>query len=78
MYPDPGPPVSRTGAGDVTASTTVAYLFKGSAPVEALQNGMINAAYGVQAVHAQLGTLTDSQLEDWYKKRPADFAPQRL
>jgi ribokinase len=74
MYPDPAPPVSRTGAGDVTASTTVAYLALGMAPRDALMRGLINAAAGVQAVHAQLGTLTKDQIEDWYAKRPADFA----
>lgn len=75
MYPDPAPPVSRTGAGDATASTTVAYMIKGLSPKDALMRGLINAAAGVQAVHAQLGTLTADKLEEWYEKRPADFAP---
>src|SRR3989338_3671180 len=73
MYPDPAPPVSRTGAGDVTAATTVAYLIKGLAPKDALARRLINAAAGVQAVHAQLGTLTEEGVEEWYAKRPADF-----
>jgi sugar/nucleoside kinase (ribokinase family) len=73
MYPDPAPPVSRTGAGDVTASTTVAYIAKGMEPQDALLRGMINSAAGVQAIHAQLGTLTAEQIEEWYAKRPADF-----
>jgi sugar/nucleoside kinase (ribokinase family) len=78
MYPDPAPPVSRTGAGDVSASTTVAYIGKGLAPQEALMRGMINAAAGVQAIHAQLGTLTPDEIEAWYGKRPSEFAPQAL
>jgi sugar/nucleoside kinase (ribokinase family) len=78
MYPDPAPPVSRTGAGDVTAATTVAYLIKGLAPKDALARGLINAAAGVQAVHAQLGTLTEAEVEGWYEKRPADFKPTAL
>lgn len=78
MYPDPAPPVSRTGAGDATASTTVAYIIKGMAPKDALMRGMINAAAGVQAIHAQLGTLTADKLEEWYGKRPADFVPTAL
>ena len=73
MYPDPAPPVSRTGAGDVTASTTVAYIAKGIEPQEALLRGMINSAAGVQAIHAQLGTLTPEQIEEWYAKRPPEF-----
>lgn len=78
MYPDPAPPVSRTGAGDVSASTTVAYIAKGMEPQEALMRGMINAAAGVQAIHAQLGTLTAEQIEEWYAKRPAEFVATQL
>jgi sugar/nucleoside kinase (ribokinase family) len=73
MYPDPAPPVSRTGAGDATASTTVAYIIKGLPPQEALLRGLTNAAAGVQAAHVQLGTLTSAKLDEWYAKRPADF-----
>ena len=32
MYPDEAPPVSRTGAGDATASTTASYIALGLAP----------------------------------------------
>lgn len=78
MYPDPAPPVSRTGAGDATASTTVAYIIKGLPPREALMRGMINAAAGVQAVHVQLGTLNAEQIEEWYAKRPAEFVATLL
>ena len=78
MYPDPAPPVSRTGAGDVSASTTVAYLAMGMTPREALMRALINAAAGVKAVHAQLGTLTREQIEEWYAKRPADFKATSL
>ena len=78
MYPDPAPPVSRTGAGDATACTTVAYLIKGLAPRDALARGLINSAAGVQAIHVQLGTLTDADVEDWYAKRPVDFIATQL
>jgi len=78
MYPDPAPPVSRTGAGDTTASTTVAYIFKGLEPKEALMRGMINAASGVQAIHAQLGVMDAAGVEAWYAKRPADFVATAL
>lgn len=78
MYPDPAPPVSRTGAGDATAATTVAYIIKGMTPKDALMRGIINAASGVQAVHVQLGTLTEAGLEEWYSKRPADFVATQL
>ncbi len=78
MYPDPAPPVSRTGAGDATAATTVAYITKGMAPKDALMRGTINAAAGVQAVHVQLGTLNADGIEEWYGKRPADFVATPL
>src|SRR3989344_2848053 len=73
MYPDPAPPKSRTGAGDATASTTVAYIEKGLEPREALLRGLVNAASVVQAVGAQTALLTDVQLEKWFAKRPTDF-----
>ncbi|MBI5457088.1 carbohydrate kinase family protein [Candidatus Kaiserbacteria bacterium] len=78
MYPDPAPPVSRTGAGDATAATTVAYIIKGLSPKDALMRGTINAAAGVQAVHVQLGTLTADKIEEWYAKRPADFVATKI
>lgn len=73
MYPDPAPPVSRTGAGDATASTTVAYMHLGLSPQEALMRGMINAASVVQGIGAQTKLLKKDEIEEWYAKRPADF-----
>ncbi len=73
MYPDPAPPKNRTGAGDATASTTVAYIIKGLEPKEALLRGLINAASVVQGIGAQACLLTASQIDEWYAKRPTDF-----
>ncbi len=73
MYPDPKPPVNRTGAGDATASTCVSYIIKGLTPQEALLRGMINASRVVQGVGAQAGLLTEGQVEELYAKRPKDF-----
>ncbi|HWO07486.1 MAG TPA: carbohydrate kinase family protein [Candidatus Paceibacterota bacterium] len=78
MYPDPAPPVSRTGAGDATASTTVAYIIKGLEPKDALLHGMINSAYVVQKVGAQAGLLRASEIEALFAKRPSDFAATPL
>lgn len=78
MYPDPAPPVSRTGAGDATASTTVSYLIKGLPVHEALMRGMINAASVVQGVGAQTKLLTDAEVEEWYAKKPAEFVARAL
>jgi len=78
MYPDPAPPVNRTGAGDATASTTVAYIIKGLSPQEALLRGIINASAVVQKVGAQAGLLTDTEIEALYAKRPADFKMTKI
>ena len=78
IYPDPAPPVNRTGAGDATASTTVAYIIKGLPPAEALLRGLVNSASVVQHVGAQAGLLSGSELESWYAKRPADFTPKKI
>lgn len=73
MYPDPKPPLERTGAGDATASTTVAYIIKGLPLQEALLRGHINSMSVVQEIGAQKGLLSDAKIEEWYAKRPADF-----
>lgn len=78
MYPDPKPPLERTGAGDATASTTVAYLMKGLSLEEALMRGLINSAYVVQEIGAQKGLLTPDAVEALYEKRPADFKATEL
>lgn len=78
MYPDPAPPVDRTGAGDSTSSTTVAYIIKGLPPQEALLRGLINSASVVQEIGAQKGLLTATQIDEWYAKRPADFVATPL
>jgi sugar/nucleoside kinase (ribokinase family) len=73
IYPDPAPPKERTGAGDATASTTVAYMALGMAPQEALLRGMINSTNVVQEIGAQKGLLTPAQIEEWFARRPANF-----
>lgn len=78
MYPDPAPPISRTGAGDATASTTVAYILLGLPPHEALRRGMINAAYVVQSIGAQAGLLTKEKLEQYLSDAPSEFTMSPL
>ncbi len=73
MYPDPKPPLERTGAGDASASTTVAYLHTGMNLEESLLRGQINSMSVVQEIGAQKGLLSPEQIESWYTKRPADF-----
>lgn len=73
IYPDPKPPLERTGAGDATASTTVAFLALGLPLREALMRGLINSMSVVQEVGAQKGLLSREKLEEWYARHPADF-----
>ncbi len=73
IYPDPAPPKERTGAGDATASTTVAYMALDMAPQEALLRGMINSTNVVQEIGAQKGLLTKEQIEEWFARRPGNF-----
>lgn len=78
MFPDIAPPLERTGAGDATAATTVAYLIKGQPLQEALMRGLINSMNVVQEIGAQKGLLNAEQIEDYYKKRPVDFKATAL
>ena len=70
LYPDPAPPVDRTGAGDSFASTFVAALAKGHDIESALQLAPINSMSVCQKVGAQAGLLSEKELEDWLKKAP--------
>jgi ribokinase len=76
LYPDPAPPIDRTGAGDAFASTLVAALIKGNTIEGALQWAPINSMSVVQKVGAQAGLLSERDLEqflknstDWYKPK---------
>jgi len=70
LYPDPAPPVERTGAGDAFASTFVAALAKGHNLESAMQWSPINSMSVVQKVGAQEGLLTEKELEAWLAKAP--------
>ena len=75
MYPDPQPPISRTGAGDSFSSTVTTMLAEGLSLSEALMRGPINSAYVVQKFGAQTGLLTREQLEELYAKKPENYKP---
>lgn len=70
LYPDPAPPVERTGAGDAYASTLVAALAKGYNLPGALQWAPINSMHVVQHIGPQAGLLNEHALEQWLKKAP--------
>ena len=70
LYPDPAPPVERTGAGDAYASTMVAALVVGHNLESALQWAPINSMSVVQHPGSQAGLLTEKELETWLTKAP--------
>jgi ribokinase len=75
LYPDPAPPVDRTGAGDAFASTFVAAIIKGNSIEGALQWAPINSMSVVQKVGAQAGLLTEKQLEHFLRESPENYRP---
>lgn len=78
VYPDPKPPISRTGAGDAFSSTFIAALALGKDIKEALRWGPINSMSVVQGIGAQAGLLTREKLEEYLEKAPTDYHPKPL
>lgn len=78
LYPDPAPPIDRTGAGDSFASTFVAALIKGNNLEGALQWAPINSMSVVQEVGAQAGLLSEKKLEHFLRTSPEWYRPKRM
>ena len=78
MYPDPAPPVERTGAGDAFSSTFTSALILGMSVEQALMWGPINSMSVVQYVGAQKGLLTRKKLEEWLAKAPTYYQPKKI
>ena len=73
-YPDPVPPVERTGAGDAFSSTFIAAIAAGESIETALAWAPINSMNVVQHIGAQAGLLKKEDImrylaeaPDWYK-----------
>ena len=77
-YPDPGPPVERTGAGDSFASSFVAALAKGANLEAALLWGPVSSMNVVQHVGAQAGLLTVDEIDYYLRNAPANYHPERF
>lgn len=73
-YPDPSPPLDRTGAGDAFASTLVAALALGNELSDAVLWAPINAMNVVQKLGAQQGLLTASDIKTYLLSAPQDYA----
>lgn len=78
IYPDPMPPLERTGAGDAFASTFAAAIVSGVDPVEALRWGPINSMNVVQYIGAQKGLLKKKDIENLLGQAPADYVVKKL
>jgi sugar/nucleoside kinase (ribokinase family) len=76
LYPDPAPPVDRTGAGDSFASTFVAAAAKGLNLEDALRWAPINSMSVVQKVGAQAGLLSERQLQKFLHDAPKNYVPK--
>ena len=72
-YPDPAPPLDRTGAGDAFASTMVAALALGEPLETAITWAPINAMSVVQKLGAQAGLLKLDKLKAYLKDAPEDY-----
>ncbi len=78
MYPDPQPPINRTGAGDAFSSTFSVALALGKSIEEALMWGPVNSMSVVQKMGARAGLLTRTELLEYLKKAPADYKPRLI
>jgi ribokinase len=78
MYPDPKPPLERTGAGDATTSTVVVALALGKPLSEALLWGPVNSMSVVQEIGAQKGLLSREALEEYLQKAPTNYCVEVL
>lgn len=78
MYPDPAPPVDRTGAGDSFSSTVTSALALGKTLPEALTMGPVNSMSVVQKIGAQAGLLILPEIEKYLQTAPEDYKPRRI
>lgn len=77
-YPDPRPPVSRTGAGDAFSTGFFCALIYGLSVEEALRWAPIESMHVVQFFGAQAGLLTKSKLLGFLKKAPKQYKARKL
>ena len=75
-YPDPKPPVSRTGAGDAFSTGFLSGLIYGLSVPEALKWAPIESMHVVQYFGAQTGLLKKPELLKILKKAPKRYQPK--
>ena len=77
-YPDPKPPVSRTGAGDAFSTGFLCALIYGLPVHQALRWAPIESMHVVQFFGAQTGLLTKPKLLQFLSKAPKSYQPKPL
>ena len=77
-YPDPAPPLDRTGAGDAFASTIVAALALGESIETALTWAPINSMSVVQKLGAQAGLLKRDDIDHYLQTAPENYHSEEL
>ncbi len=78
MYPDPKPPLDRTGAGDAFAATFTVALALGKSVPEALAMGPVNSMAVVQEIGAQKGLLTLPEIGRLLEEAPPSYRVRKL
>ena len=78
VFPDDGPVVDRTGAGDAFAGTLVAALAAGLPLEQAMARAPVNSMRVVQHVGSQAGLLDDATLELLLAAATVDSAVREL
>ncbi len=78
VYPDPKPPISRTGAGDAFATGFMSALIYGLPMHDALRWAPIESMHVVQRFGAQTGLLTKPKLLTLLKKAPKSYQPKPI
>lgn len=73
MYPDPAPPVDRTGAGDAFSSTFTSGLALGLDVPTALSWAPVNSMSVVQYIGAQQGLLTKEKIQQYLQDAPTEY-----
>jgi ribokinase len=77
-YPDPKPPVSRTGAGDAFSTGFFCGLVYGLSVYDALRWAPIESMHVVQFFGAQTGLLSKPDLLKLLKKAPPNYLPKKI
>ena len=78
IYPDPKPPLDRTGAGDAFSATITIALALGKSLPEALVWGPINSMSVVQYIGAQEGLLKKDQIEKYLHEAPINYKAEKI